>query len=480
MTSGGDGLLFGTHWPPTRVLPQEILSAEWTNRFFTLCYMSAESKKEDYMLFQNKLNKESITLMLSDYPNIAESEKLENHTKKTLAALLFIYENTKASESGKLYMDLQTVRRVAGVKMVNVKLAIHQLEQYGLIEYEKGERKGKASGFQINFEKLRKPLIINEGNELGNESDKYRDNSLKINEGYPLHYTTLYNTLQNNTELYINYFNKIITEIDNKNINFLREFSDMKTELTKLKENLSVIENKLTEIVKETVTSYLSENFEKTVRDCISDLVTEHLQKESLNPNKGEAYGKKSEAPSSPVLEKEAKVAAPCPSQSIRVNLSSQKDKKSEAQSSPALEKEELEVEKWGEAPSNVKLLLIAISADSEIYDFFDKKVFDTLGRFSEDLSTKVTFVNTMHNGCNAYFQARRSTSTFFPDEKKRNYVRMLLHKYLYAIVNTTLSPESIAKNTNKNGDEAKEESRRLRNGFKEQYLQMYALEKDK
>ena len=197
--------------------------------------MSVETKKEDNMLFQKKLNKESISLLLSSYPNISNNDKLETYTKKTLAALLFMYENTKATETGKLYMDLQTVRRVAGVKMVNVKLAIHQLEQYGLIEYEKGERKGKASGFQINFEKLRKPLIINEGNELGNETDirnsdnsyessekqdnlliinegnenqEDKRNSLKINESYPLHYTTLYYTtlhypiLHNTTQYY--------------------------------------------------------------------------------------------------------------------------------------------------------------------------------------------------------------------------------------------------------------------------------------
>ena len=117
----------------------------------------------------------------------------------------------------------------------------------------------------------------------------------------------------------------------------------MKTEYSKIKQNLSVIENKLTEIVKETVTSYLSENFEKTVRKCISDLVTEHLQKESLNPKKGDTNAKKSEAPSSPVLGKEKKVETPCPSAYLRLNLSSQDKKKSEAKATPAPKQEELE-----------------------------------------------------------------------------------------------------------------------------------------
>ena len=478
-----------------------------------------ENQRERFAINKETFSDEFVEEILSDW-SLSEIN-LTTKRKRLLAVLLHISGIRKKRE---FFADNLWLSEVSGYSdQSNLINALRKLEDMGLIERKSGMR-GKASEYRIPYGmEGKKPVILEKASNKkasNKKASKTAENPVLIeaddkkgskNEktGVIAKKASTDTDIYTDIDLYKNNIINKIKEIDKNNINFLREFSDMKTELTKLKENLSVIENKLTEIVKETVsetvTSYLSNNLknlledtvreqlEKTVRNCFSDLVTEHLQKESLNPNKGEAYGKKSEAPSSPVLEKEVKV--PCPSPTVSLNLSRQEKKQSEAQQSPADEKqgqlpsgrleepsvkEEQKRDNKARKPQSLQKLLKEIADDPEVNQFFEEKVFDKLGRFSEDLSTKMSFVNTMHNGCNSYFKARRSTSTFFPDEKKRNYVRMLLHKYLYAIVNTTLSPESITKNTTKNGAEAEEESARLRKRFKEQYLQRYALEKDK
>ena len=117
----------------------------------------SKENKEKWMVFE-KLSKDGVNLMLSDCKNI---DGLKPFSLKTLAALMFIHKNTKAEESGILYMDLETVRKVAGVKMTNLYLAIEELGKRGIIDYERGAKRekgasSKASSFTIHFDTLGK------------------------------------------------------------------------------------------------------------------------------------------------------------------------------------------------------------------------------------------------------------------------------------------------------------------------------------
>jgi hypothetical protein len=296
-------------------------------------------------------------------------------------------------------------------------------------------------------------------------------------------------------------------KIENISENSLLKIIEMKTEKI-IKESF---EKKLLDIVEKTIRDYLDKNLESIVeRVCgkenagidmsvahaTPDMFTLPVVEDVPSPNgyRQELSLKdfyKENTVIRDTVETENKAGT---AHALQINLVKE-EKGSEAPQTPVddkkeplpsgreqepLVKEELKDRKGSEAPSKLQSLLDEIEADPEVYDFFDKRVFDTLGRFSKDLSTKMTFVNTTHNGCNAYFQARRATSVLFADDEKRNHVRQLLHKYLNAIVKATLSPESIAKHSQKKGAEAVEESARLRKEFQEKYLQRYELEKDK
>lgn len=471
-----------------------------------------------------KLSREAVDAYLQ-YDGVRKSTELKASHKRVLAAIIFATENSEAYHSGTLFVDRETLKNLAGVGTDTLLSAIKVLENHGLIRYIKGKKgTGKASSYTVNRNVLKHFGNVPEQNVLGNVLNKNQnvlghfkevDNSLEASD-----FQNVLEIKQNVLENVLGQQYNIIEDnirknnkkeykkkIENISENSLLKIIEMKTEKI-VKETF---EKKLLDIVEKTIRDYLDRNLESIVErvcgkeNAVIDMSVAHATPDMFtlpvvedvpSPNGyrqelslSDFYKENTVIRDTVETENKAGTA-----HALQINLVKE-EKGSEAPQTPVEDKqeplpsgreqepfvkEELKDRNGSEAPSKLQLLLIAISADYEIYDFFERRVFDTLGSFNSDLTTKMTHVNTMSQGCNAYFQARRSTSTFFPDEKKRNYVRMLLHKYLNEIVKATLSPESIAKHSQKKGAEAVEESARLRKKFQEQYLQSYELEKDK
>lgn len=487
-----------------------------------------ENQRKRFGITQETFSDEFVEEILSDW-SLSEIN-LTSKRKRLLAVLLHISGIRKEREFFAENLWLSEVSGYASEsKLIN---ALRKLESMGLIERKSGKR-AKASEYRIPYDmEEEKEVILEKGsNKKGSNNSKKGSNKkgsktaenpvlieADDKKGSNNETGVLAKKGSTDTDIYTDidkekdikeYIEKYLKEkIENISENSLLKIIEMKTEKI-VKETF---EKKLLDIVEKTIRDYLDKNLESIVeRVCgkentgdnmsvahatPADMFTNTEIKQVSLPNGyrqelslSDFYKENTVIRDTVETENKAGTA-----HALQINLVKE-ERGSEAPQTPVedkqeplpsgreqepLVKEELKDRKGSEAPSKLQSLLDEIEADPEVYDFFDKKVFDTLGRFSKDLSTKMTFVNTTHNGCNAYFQARRSTSVLFPDDERRNHVRQLLHQYLNAIVKATLSPESIAKHSQKKGTEAVEESARLRKKFQEQYLQRYELEKDK
>ena len=96
--------------------------------------------------------------------NIKETSVLRNSSKKVLAALLELLLHSEARESGVIYAPNYRLRKLSGIDAKELLPAIQQLIDYDLISRKVGKarkdgEKGMASEYNINFKKLKEPLV---------------------------------------------------------------------------------------------------------------------------------------------------------------------------------------------------------------------------------------------------------------------------------------------------------------------------------
>ena len=121
--------------------------------------MEKKEVKKDWRKSLSKLDDEDVTFFLDDYQSFLKSEAVPSKAKKCMAALISIHETTKARQTGVLIMDINTVKRVAGLGLNVLRKNLEWLEKKGLVCFEVGVQRsagvsGKGSRFTINFEAL--------------------------------------------------------------------------------------------------------------------------------------------------------------------------------------------------------------------------------------------------------------------------------------------------------------------------------------
>ena len=103
------------------------------------------------------MEKEQLFEMLPD--NIIKATELSDDAKKVLAALLVWAENSKAIETGIIAINDAKLAKIACIRKEKLKDIFVQLRLYDLVNRKVGGfKQGKASEYDINFDKLEQPL----------------------------------------------------------------------------------------------------------------------------------------------------------------------------------------------------------------------------------------------------------------------------------------------------------------------------------
>lgn len=148
--------------------------------------------------YSSRLTKDDIESCLFEYAAFANNESIPSNAKKVMAALICAYENTRASETGILCMDLKTLSRIAGMRDANFKISLKTLERLGIVKFSIGEKRNKggkagvASSFKIDFDALK---------NLSETASGQAGDALHYNT---LHSITKHNILKHNTEVHYN------------------------------------------------------------------------------------------------------------------------------------------------------------------------------------------------------------------------------------------------------------------------------------
>lgn len=101
----------------------------------------------------------TIEEMMEKLPsNIKETDLLKLSTKKVLAALLDRLIHSEAKDTGIIYCNNRTLRRMAGVGSNVLIDSLYELGDYGLVERRRGTGVGDASEYVIDFSELVKPI----------------------------------------------------------------------------------------------------------------------------------------------------------------------------------------------------------------------------------------------------------------------------------------------------------------------------------
>ena len=99
------------------------------------------------------------TLKFSYVPeHISESDELSLASKKLLEALLNYQFNSKAYDTGKLFINNKTLCKLSKVGHSQLMKSIVELKMYSLVDRVQGGERGNASEYIIHFEKLKEPL----------------------------------------------------------------------------------------------------------------------------------------------------------------------------------------------------------------------------------------------------------------------------------------------------------------------------------
>ena len=101
----------------------------------------------------------TIEEMMERLPSsIKETDLLKLSTKKVLAALLDRLIHSEAKDTGIIYCNNRTLRRMAGVGSNVLIDSLYELGDYGLVERRRGTGVGDASEYVIDFSELVKPI----------------------------------------------------------------------------------------------------------------------------------------------------------------------------------------------------------------------------------------------------------------------------------------------------------------------------------
>lgn len=143
---------------------------------------SKENTGNDWLKMLAKLSDEDVEMIMEDYPN---SQLEEKNKRRTMATLLSLYECTQAKETGILFMDIISVRKVSGLGMNNLKTTLNWLKKHDYIDWKPGVKRqsgvkdqGQASQFLIHFETLENP---NEHRGVSNTNKSNLNNRNLIN-----------------------------------------------------------------------------------------------------------------------------------------------------------------------------------------------------------------------------------------------------------------------------------------------------------
>lgn len=90
--------------------------------------------------------------------HISESAELSLASKKLLEALLNYQFNSKAYDTGKLFINNKTLCKLSKVGHSQLMKSIVELKMYSLVDRVQGGERGNASEYIIHFEKLKEPL----------------------------------------------------------------------------------------------------------------------------------------------------------------------------------------------------------------------------------------------------------------------------------------------------------------------------------
>ena len=90
--------------------------------------------------------------------HISESAELSLSSKKLLEALLNYQFNSKAYDTGKLFINNATLCKLSKVGHSQLMKSIVELKMYSLVDRVQGGERGNASEYIIHFEKLKEPL----------------------------------------------------------------------------------------------------------------------------------------------------------------------------------------------------------------------------------------------------------------------------------------------------------------------------------
>lgn len=90
--------------------------------------------------------------------HISESAELSLASKKLLEALLNYQFNSKAYDTGKLFINNATLCKLSKVGHSQLMKSIVELKMYSLVDRVQGGERGNASEYIIHFEKLKEPL----------------------------------------------------------------------------------------------------------------------------------------------------------------------------------------------------------------------------------------------------------------------------------------------------------------------------------
>ena len=90
--------------------------------------------------------------------HISESSELSLAAKKLLDALINYRFNSKACDTGKIFVSNNTLCKLAKIGHSQLLTSIIELKNYSLLDRVQGSEIGNASEYIIHFEKLNEPL----------------------------------------------------------------------------------------------------------------------------------------------------------------------------------------------------------------------------------------------------------------------------------------------------------------------------------
>ncbi len=231
----------------------------------------------------NKLDNDDVALFLQDYSLFNDDAGVPAKAKRVMASLLCVYENTKATETGVCYMDLNTLKRVSGCNVATLKKYADWLKKNDLLDFKLGSQRssgvsGQASGFEIKFEHLQNWLPIEASDNVNalhnitehntllyNNSVQHNSENLTEQQNNLKQSSVTQGTKDNNTELQRN---SLQSNKELNNVDYSNEIDEILAEYKQ--DNPIEIQRKIIENFKKGVkANALSEENSEEEEDCL-------------------------------------------------------------------------------------------------------------------------------------------------------------------------------------------------------------------